>query len=124
LAIGITLRSCSSAVHLTTSTPGTRIGRFLVQEVMGKINPNLAASIVGPAQFFHMLVVAAGPVCCGAANSNDLADVRNRQPVARGCCDERRDTILFNTGKSRYAAVTVAPADIYREHDADRPATR
>ncbi|HTL31074.1 MAG TPA: carbon starvation protein A [Tepidisphaeraceae bacterium] len=96
---------------LTTIDTGTRIGRFLLQEVFGKISPALGKtdSIVGSIVSTGIIVVA---WCyCISANSMDgiwpMFGIANQMLAVIALAIV--SAYLANSGKARYLAVTVIP---------------
>jgi carbon starvation protein len=96
---------------LTTIDAGTRISRFLLQEVMGKIHPSWGRTDWLPGAIFSSVVVTAAwglLVYTGSIDTiwpmfgiaNQLLSVIALALVT---------TWLINTGRGRYAAVTILP---------------
>jgi carbon starvation protein len=96
---------------LTTIDAGTRIARFLLQEVMGYVKPSLGRTDWVPGSLFATFVVTAGwgaLVYTGQINTiwpmfgiaNQLLAVVALTLVT---------TLLVNTGRGRYAPVTLLP---------------
>jgi carbon starvation protein len=96
---------------LTTIDAGTRISRFLLQEVMGKVRPEWGRTDWLPGAIFSSVVVTAGwglLVYSGSIDTiwpmfgiaNQLLSVIALTLVT---------TWLFNTGRGRYAPVTILP---------------
>ncbi len=96
---------------LTTIDAGTRIGRFLVQEALGRVHPKFAQTDWWPSALLATFVVTAGWGLLVATGSvatiwpmfgiaNQLLAVIALALVT---------TLLFNSGRGRYAAVTVLP---------------
>jgi carbon starvation protein len=96
---------------LTTIDAGTRISRFLLQEVMGKVRPGWGRTDWLPGAVFSSVVVTAGwgvLVYTGSIDTiwpmfgiaNQLLSVIALALVT---------TWLFNTGRGRYALVTILP---------------
>jgi carbon starvation protein len=96
---------------LTTIDAGTRISRFLLQEVMGKIHPSWGRTDWLPGAIFSSVVVTAGWGLLVYSGSIDTI-----WPMF-GIANQLLSVIalalvtswLFNTGRGRYAAVTVLP---------------
>jgi carbon starvation protein len=96
---------------LTTIDAGTRIGRFLVQEVMGKINPELGRVNWWPGAIFATGVI----VLCwaGLLWNNDfmiiwgMFGIANQLLALVALCVA--STWIINSGKARYAFVTILP---------------
>jgi carbon starvation protein len=96
---------------LTTIDTGTRIGRFLVQEVMGKIRPDLGRVHWWPGAIFAtVLIVAAWGSLLW---NNDVATIwpmfgiANQLLAVVALCVAT--TIIVNQGKTRYVWVTALP---------------
>jgi carbon starvation protein len=96
---------------LTTIDAGTRIGRFLVQEALGRVHPKFAQTDWWPSALLATFLVTAGWGLLVATGSvatiwpmfgiaNQLLAVIALALVT---------TLLFNRGRGRYAAVTVLP---------------
>jgi carbon starvation protein len=96
---------------LTTIDAGTRIGRFLVQEALGRVHPKFAQTDWWPSALLATFLVTAGWGLLVATGSvatiwpmfgiaNQLLAVIALTLVT---------TLLFNTGRGRYAPVTVLP---------------
>jgi carbon starvation protein len=96
---------------LTTIDAGTRIGRFLVQEALGRVHPKFAQTDWWPSALLATFLVTAGWGLLVATGSvatiwpmfgiaNQLLAVIALALVT---------TLLFNTGRGRYAPVTVLP---------------
>ena len=96
---------------LTTIDTGTRIGRFLVQEVMGKIKPEFGRVDWWPGAIFATSVVVFG--WAGLLWNGDIANIwpmfgiANQLLAVIAMCVVT--TIMFNNGKARYAYVTLLP---------------
>lgn len=96
---------------LTTIDTGTRIARFLLQEVMGKANPKWGRTDWLPGAVFSTLVVTAGWGLLVWTGSIDtiwpMFGIANQllAVVALALVT----TWLVNTGRGRYAAATVLP---------------
>jgi carbon starvation protein len=96
---------------LTTIDTGTRIGRFLVQEVMGKIKPELGRVDWWPGAIFATGII----VFCWAALlwNNDVMTIWGMFGIANqllavvALCVAT--TVMINAGRARYAAVTLCP---------------
>ncbi len=96
---------------LTTIDTGTRIGRFLVQEVMGKIKPELGRVDWWPGAIFSTLII----VFCWSALlwNNDVMTIWGMFGIANqllavvALCVAT--TVMINAGRARYAAVTGLP---------------
>ncbi len=96
---------------LTTIDAGTRIGRFLVQEALGRIHPKFAQTAWWPSALLATFLVTAGWGALVATGSvatiwpmfgiaNQLLAVIALTLVT---------TLLVNSGRGRYAPVTVLP---------------
>ena len=96
---------------LTTIDAGTRIGRFLVQEALGRIHPKFAQTDWWPSAMLATFLVTAGwgwLVATGSVATiwpmfgiaNQLLAVIALTVVT---------TLLFNSGRGSYAPVTVLP---------------
>ncbi len=96
---------------LTTIDAGTRIGRFLFQEAMGKLRPAWGRTDWLPGAIFATLVVTAGWGLLVYSGSIDtiwpMFGIANQllSVIALALVT----TWLVNTGRGRYAAVTVLP---------------
>jgi carbon starvation protein len=96
---------------LTTIDAGTRISRFLLQEVMGKIRPAWGRTDWLPGAIFSSVVVTAGWGLLVYSGSIDtiwpMFGIANQllSVIALALVT----TWLFNTGRGRYAAVTILP---------------
>jgi carbon starvation protein len=96
---------------LTTIDTGTRIGRFMVQEALGKLYPKFEQTDWWPGAVLATLIVTAGwggLVATGSIQTiwamfgiaNQLLSVLALALVT---------TLLINTGRARYALVTLLP---------------
>jgi carbon starvation protein len=96
---------------LTTIDAGTRIGRFLVQEALGRVHPKFAQTDWWPGALLATFLVTAGWGLLVATGSvatiwpmfgiaNQLLAVIALALVT---------TLLFNSGRGKYAPVTVLP---------------
>ncbi|HEY7308808.1 MAG TPA: carbon starvation protein A [Gemmataceae bacterium] len=96
---------------LTTIDAGTRIGRFLVQEALGRVHPKFAQTDWWPSALLATFLVTAGWGLLVATGSvatiwpmfgiaNQLLAVIALTLVT---------TLLVNTGRGKYAPVTVLP---------------
>ncbi len=96
---------------LTTIDAGTRIGRFLVQEALGRVHPKFAQTDWWPSALLATFLVTAGWGLLVATGSvatiwpmfgiaNQLLAVIALALVT---------TLLVNTGRGKYAPVTVLP---------------
>jgi len=70
---------------LTTIDAGTRVGRFLVQEFGGRVWPQFGNAGWLPGRSSRPRWLSSrGPTSSDRQHQHHLADVRHRQPVARG----------------------------------------
>jgi carbon starvation protein len=97
---------------LTTIDAGTRIGRFLLQEMLGKaIHPKLADTRWWPAAIFSTAVIVGG--WAYFINSGDFAAIWAMFGVANQMLAVIALAVvsvyLFNEGKGKYVWVTVGP---------------
>lgn len=96
---------------LTTIDTGTRIGRFLVQEGLGKIHPKWGETHWLPGSVFATLVVTAGWGLLVYTGSIDtiwpMFGIANQLLAALALA--LVTTWLVNQGKSRYVWVTIPP---------------
>ncbi|HEY3323073.1 MAG TPA: carbon starvation CstA family protein [Planctomycetota bacterium] len=96
---------------LTTIDAGTRIGRFLVQEIMGKIRPEFGRVDWWPGAIFATTVIVLGWASLlwngDVATIWPMFGIANQLLAVVALCVVT--TVMFNTGKSRYAAVTLCP---------------
>jgi carbon starvation protein len=96
---------------LTTIDAGTRIARFLVQEAMGNIHPKLGQTDWLPGAAFATLLVTAGWALLVETGSIDtiwpMFGIANQLLAVIALC--LVTTLLVNSGKGRYAWVTVLP---------------
>ena len=96
---------------LTTIDTGTRIGRFLVQEVMGKIKPEFGRVDWWPGAFLATALVVlgwAGLLWTGEfATIWPMFGIANQLLAVVAMCVAT--TVLFNTGKAKYVPVTLLP---------------
>ena len=96
---------------LTTIDTGTRIGRFLVQEAMGKLSPRLGRTDWLPGAVFATLVVTAGWGALVYTGSIDtiwpMFGIANQLLAALALA--LITTLLVNSGRGRYAWVTLLP---------------
>ncbi len=96
---------------LTTIDAGTRIGRFLVQELMGKIHPDLGRVHWWPGAIFATAVIVAA--WAYLLWNNDIQTIwpmfgiANQLLAVVALCVVT--SVMFNAGRSRYAVVTIAP---------------
>jgi len=96
---------------LTTIDTGTRIGRFLVQEVMGKFNPKFGKVDWWPGTIFSTSVIVFG--WAYLLSSGDISTIwpmfgiANQLLAVVAMCVVT--SILFNSGRAKYAAVTLLP---------------
>jgi carbon starvation protein len=96
---------------LTTIDAGTRIARFLVQEAMGRIHPKLGRTDWMPGAAFATLVVTAGWGLLVYTGSIDtiwpMFGIANQLLAVMALA--LVTTLLVNTGRGRYATVTLLP---------------
>jgi carbon starvation protein len=96
---------------LTTIDAGTRIGRFLLQEVMGKIHPKLGQTNWWPGAFFATAVIVGG--WAYFINANSFAAIWAMFGVANQMLAvialAVATAVLANGKKLKYLWVTVAP---------------
>jgi carbon starvation protein len=96
---------------LTTIDTGTRIGRFLVQEAMGRIHPRLGKTDWLPGAAFATAVVTGGWGLLVLTGSIDtiwpMFGIANQLLAVIALC--LVTTLMVNGGKGRYAWVTVPP---------------
>jgi carbon starvation protein len=96
---------------LTTIDAGTRIARFLVQEAMGRIHPSLGRTDWMPGAAFATLVVTGGWGLLVYTGSIDtiwpMFGIANQLLAALALA--LVTTVLVNSGKGRYAPVTLLP---------------
>ncbi len=96
---------------LTTIDTGTRIARFLLQEAMGKIHPKLGETDWVPGSVFATFVVTAGWGLLVLTGSIDtiwpMFGIANQLLAVIALC--LVTTMLVNSGRGRYAWVTLAP---------------
>ena len=96
---------------LTTIDTGTRIGRFLVQEVMGKFSPQF-----GKVDWWPGTIVSTSLIVFGWAYMLWTGDIATIWPMF-GIANQLlavvamsvASSILFNSGRAKYAAVTLLP---------------
>ncbi len=96
---------------LTTIDTGTRIARFLMQETLGKIYPPFERADWGPGAILSTLVVTAGWGALVATGSIGtiwpMFGIANQLLAVLALC--LVTTLLVNTGRGRYAPVTMLP---------------
>jgi carbon starvation protein len=96
---------------LTTIDAGTRIARFLVQEAMGRIHPKLGRTDWMPGAAFATAVVTAGWGALVYTGSIDtiwpMFGIANQLLAVMALAIVT--TLLVNTGRGRYAPVTLLP---------------
>ncbi|MFL5331497.1 MAG: carbon starvation protein A [Gemmataceae bacterium] len=96
---------------LTTVDAGTRIGRFLLQEALGKIWPKFAVTDWLPGAIFTTIVITAGWGYLVYTGSIDtiwpMFGIANQLLAALALAV--LTTMLMNSGKARYAPVTLIP---------------
>jgi carbon starvation protein len=96
---------------LTTIDAGTRIARFLVQEAMGRIHPKLGRTDWMPGAAFATALVTAGWGILVYTGSIDtiwpMFGIANQLLAVMALAIVT--TLLVNTGRGRYAPVTLLP---------------
>jgi carbon starvation protein len=96
---------------LTTIDTGTRIGRFLLQEVFGKVHPKLGQTDWWPGAIISTLLIVVG--WAWFINSNNfmvvwaMFGIGNQMLAVIALAIVT--TVLVNEGKARYAWVTAGP---------------
>ena len=107
---------------LTTIDTGTRIGRFLVQEFLGKVWKPLGDLdwLPGVAAGDRAWSSSAGRYFIYTGlGGDDLADVRHGQPAPGADRAGDRDDRAGQLGQGRYAPVTLLPMLFVATHDPD-----
>jgi carbon starvation protein len=96
---------------LTTIDAGTRIARFLLQETLGKVIPRFERTDWLPGSILATAVVTAGWGLLVAGGSIStiwpMFGIANQLLAVLALC--LVTTLLINTGRARYAAVTLLP---------------
>ncbi|MDB5319774.1 MAG: carbon starvation protein predicted rane protein [Phycisphaerales bacterium] len=96
---------------LTTIDAGTRIGRFLLQEVAGKLHPKLGQTGWWPGAIVSTILIVAG--WAWFIDSNNFDTIWKMFGIANQMLAVIALTIvtvcIVNEGKARYAWVTVVP---------------
>jgi carbon starvation protein len=96
---------------LTTIDAGTRIGRFLVQEALGRVHPKFARTDWWPSALLATFLVTAGwglLVATGTvATIWPMFGIANQLLAVVGLA--LVTTLLVNSGRGKYAPVTVLP---------------
>ncbi len=96
---------------LTTIDTGTRIGRFLVQEVMGKINPQWGRVDWWPGAIFSTTLIVLGwgwlLLSGDFATIWPMFGIANQLLAVVAMCVAT--TVLFNSGRARYSLATILP---------------
>src|SRR5262245_19249529 len=96
---------------LTTIDTGTRIARFLLQEALGKVHPKFERTDWLPGAVLATLVVTAGWGLLVLTGSIDtiwpMFGIANQLLAVVALC--LVTTLLVNTGRGRYAPVTLLP---------------
>ena len=96
---------------LTTIDAGTRIGRFLVQEVMAKVSPKYGRVDSWPGTIFSTTVIVLAWAYLLWYNDIDtiwpMFGIANQLLSVVAMCVAT--TVLFNTGRAKYAAITLLP---------------
>ena len=96
---------------LTTIDAGTRIGRFLVQEVIAKVSPKYGRVDSWPGTILSTSLVVLGWAYLLWHNDIDtiwpMFGIANQLLSVVAMCVAT--TVLFNTGRAKYAAITLLP---------------
>ena len=97
---------------LTTIDTGTRIGRFLMQEFLGRVSPELGKSTSRPARFVATAIIVAGWsyfILTGSISTIwPMFGIANQLLACTALCVGT--TILLREAKKKsYALVTLAP---------------
>jgi carbon starvation protein len=96
---------------LTTIDTGTRIARFLLQEALGKVHPQFEKTDWLPGAALATLVVTAGWGLLVQSGSIDtiwpMFGIANQLLAVIALC--LVTTLLVNTGRARYAPITLLP---------------
>ena len=96
---------------LTTIDTGTRVGRFLLQEALGKLWPKMGETHWVPGSVFTTIVVTTGwglLVYTGQIGTIwPMFGIANQLLAALALA--LITTLLFNSGRARYAWVTIVP---------------
>jgi carbon starvation protein len=96
---------------LTTIDTGTRIARFLLQEALGKVHPKFEQTDWLPGAVLATFIVTAGWGALIYTGSIDtiwpMFGIANQLLAVVALC--LVTTLLINSGKSRYALVTLLP---------------
>jgi carbon starvation protein len=96
---------------LTTIDTGTRIARFLLQEALGRVHPKFERTDWLPGAALATLVVTAGWGILVQTGSIDtiwpMFGIANQLLAVIALC--LVTTLLVNTGRGRYAPITVLP---------------
>jgi carbon starvation protein len=96
---------------LTTIDTGTRIARFLLQEAMGKVHPQFEKTDWLPGAVLSTLIVTAGWGLLVWSGSIDtiwpMFGIANQLLAVIALC--LVTTLLINSGRARYAPVTLLP---------------
>jgi carbon starvation protein len=96
---------------LTTIDAGTRIARFLLQEALGKVHPKFEKTDWLPGAALATFVVTAGWGALISTGSIDtiwpMFGIANQLLAVIALC--LVTTLLINTGRARYAPVTLLP---------------
>ena len=101
---------------LTAIDAGTRVGRFLVGEFLGRVYPPFARPDWMPGSLIStgVIVVGWGVFHLDGEHQHHLADVRHRQSAAGVVALAVGTTVLINVGRARYAWVTLVPMRFWR----------
>src|SRR5690348_7362998 len=96
---------------LTTIDAGTRIGRFLLQEVAGKLHPQLGRTNWWPGAIVSTILIVAG--WAWFIDANSFTTIWKMFGIANQTLAVIALTIattcIINEGKARYAWVTLVP---------------
>src|SRR5207249_6255264 len=96
---------------LTTIDAGTRIARFLLQEALGKVHPKFEKTDWLPGAALATFVVTAGWGALISTGSIDtiwpMFGIANQLLAVIALC--LVTTLLINTGRARYAPITLLP---------------
>jgi carbon starvation protein len=91
------------------STPGTRIGRFMVRSIPGQVWKPLGDLTGGRPRSRRRGCVSRWAYVIWTVGRDDLADVRHGQPAPGVIALCVVTTLLINSGKARYAPATLLP---------------
>ena len=103
---------------LTTIDTGTRVARFLVGEFGGRFYQKLEEPNWVPGSIVTSLLVVSAWACVHLVRIylDYLADVWYRQSTLAAVALCVATTILINSGKARYAWVTISAANVRRQY--------